>query len=104
MERGRADDRLEDGDPVYFLVGGDRVGPLAIDRRRKPFELGRERIEPPVLDDFGFGYGVATGGWSLGHPREPELDVLVRELAATLFAVHPKPIRDRPDPRAEQVR
>src|SRR6516162_3186262 len=53
VERGRANDRLEHGDPMNDFFRCDRIGALALYRGGKPFELGRERVEAAVLDDLG---------------------------------------------------
>jgi len=87
MEHCRTRDRLEDSDAVQDFLWSYRVGPLAIDRRRKPFELGGERIETFVINNFGHRRRMPDTGWPLQNRREVERDVSPGELDATLAAV-----------------
>jgi len=87
MEHSRTRDRLEDVDAVQDFLRSYRVGPVSIDRRRKAFEFGCERIEPRVIDNFGHWRGMPTAGWFVRDRREAEPDVSPGELDATLAAV-----------------
>src|SRR5260370_41794442 len=74
MGRRRADDRLERGDAVQYLISGDRVGHFAPDRRGERLELGENTVEPAILDNFGRGLAVAAGrprGWGRGGTEIP---------------------------------
>src|SRR5262249_15029869 len=59
---GGANDRFEGGDAVQYLVSGDRVRALAFYCRGKAFELGGERIEALIFDDFGCERRMTAGG------------------------------------------
>jgi len=87
VQRGRADDRLERGDAMQYFVSRDRIRAIAIDRCRKPFELGGERVETLILDDFRRGRCIAASRGRFRRRREAEFDILVRELDATFCPV-----------------
>jgi hypothetical protein len=63
----RAHNRLEDRDPVQDVLRGNRINPLAANRRGEGLKFGQQRIEALVLDDFGGGRGVAPGARPLGR-------------------------------------
>jgi hypothetical protein len=67
---GRAHNGLEHRNAVQDVLGWDRIGPLAADRRGEGFEFSQQRIEALVLDDLGGGRDVATRAWPLAaSPR-----------------------------------
>jgi hypothetical protein len=83
---GRAYDRLEHRNAVQDVLGRDRIGPLAADRRGEGFEFGQLRIKALVLDDLGGARGVAPGARPLGGWREAELELRGPELGTALAA------------------
>src|SRR5712691_2910585 len=80
--RRRANDRLERGDAVQYLVHGDRVGRLAADRRGERLKLGENAVEPAVLDDFGRGLAVPAGRHRVRGRGEMEIAFGRQELGA----------------------
>src|SRR6201996_8366791 len=97
MELRRTDDLLEGGNTVQHFLEGDRVGAFAVDRCRKAFELGGQRVEALILDDFGRRRHMPAGRRPLGSRRKAELELRCRKLDGALRSVNREAIGWRRD-------